>query len=151
MSVESWKEEFMPTPARMCDTDLDAVKHARRKWQGLREESLKRHQLEKVDDMLIYRHGGPTIESGQVSDLCKVNYPSIEINASTCGLCRIHLRMGTGCDECPLKIMLNDPCYEHDDSPYRVWLDTGDPEPMIEALRLLGNKLQFEEEAREKP
>ena len=70
MSIDSWREEFMPIPARGCPTDDHSmIAHALLKWSGALPENLKKH--------------GVSYENHAVSDGSK----SIIFNGTTCSLC----------------------------------------------------------------
>ena len=58
--------------------------------------------------------------------------------STSCALCKRYLdysfnSITVGCRHCPLGIAGKE-CEAHDNNPYTLFLDTGNPEPMIEAL-----------------
>jgi len=139
MSIESWKAEFYPVEARSCPED-QAIAHSLKKWDGLREENLHKHELQpnKSTDIVAIRH-----ELGAEN----IFY----IHSSSCALCE-HFYAPEGLDEdedgeeppmcntCPLAIARAEngepiPCdHERLDevrSPWAEWSREKNPEPMI--------------------
>lgn len=120
MSLHDWKKEFYPCNAEEFEgTDLEAIEHSLRKWQGLTESNLKKHGLilhgERIEDP----------DAGMV------------IDGDSCALCALHaessIEEGFQCPGCPL-----DAIGENCDLPtsaYRESLKTGSPKKMISALR----------------
>ena len=45
MSLQTWMDEFYPTPAQKFPTELEAVEHSLRKWKGLTKENLEKHSV----------------------------------------------------------------------------------------------------------
>lgn len=138
MSIETWKEEFMPVPASAEMSTLEAIEHSIRKWVGLREENLRRHGL--FQDTYLIGEQGP------------IRHGYIYINNSSCALCvkflsaRYSTRVSP-CVRCPLYAALGQvgcsssyytrwQLYGVQWSPYDIFLKHGDPEPMITSLLL---------------
>ena len=48
MSIETWKAEFYPKPARVTTVE-EAAEHSLQKWQGYLPENLKRHGVSTAD------------------------------------------------------------------------------------------------------
>lgn len=119
MSLESWKAEFYFTDAFEVPVE-EALAHSLRKWIGLRPENLARHDLKTF---------GSSVYDGD---------RKFWIDDSSCALCFHYLRSIPSCSTCPLAKSLGRRC-DHPtsdaESPYRVWVSTKNPEPMIEALQ----------------
>lgn len=126
MSLETWKAEFYPIPAYEVDS-WNAVAHSTQKWIGLREENLLRHGCRRVED------DATMIVADENSGF------SFEVSGISCALCVWHIdRREVGaprCGTCPLKLALDARCDETDDLPWRQYTYSGDPEPMIAALK----------------
>lgn len=128
MSMKSWREEFYPVRAFDCD-EAGALDHSIKKWLGLRPENLARH------DLIVLGENMKSIYS-------KFEYdrPLLGIDGSTCALCKHYVDVpdAADCAGCPLYLELGCvPCDSrkaYPEPPYRVWIKTGDPEPMIDAL-----------------
>lgn len=126
MSLADWKDEFYPHDAEEA-TEEDAVEHSLRKWEGLRPENLKKHKVHTIG-----------------SDLEDDEDDYLDIDWSTCALCRVHSTSGDMCGEdedescgrCPLQAVLEGPHAYGCKVPYQIWLESHDPLPMIEALKL---------------
>lgn len=125
MSLATWKKEFYPIPASRVKK-ADALAHSVRKWLGLRKAGLKKHGLQR------YREGIAEDDCGK---------GLLTIHAETCALCRAYFDRTGGCDQCPLYQSRSffscgdvDP-YNEQTSPFDSWVDEGDPNPMIAALR----------------
>jgi hypothetical protein len=115
MSVETWKEEFIDVSD---GPDEALVVSSIRKWTGLRRSNLGRHD--------VYLHG---------SLLRGVKYEGLRLNHHTCPLC-IH----RGCFVCPIVSAHGHTCDGSPERPWGLFLDTGDPEPM---LKLLESTLEY--------
>lgn len=120
MSESTWLAEYYPVPAWQAAGDsITAIRHSLKKWEGLTQISLASHGLE---------------------------YPPIDIDASTCALCKFTDAIARGgCEGCPLYELLGDVDCSEDGAPYQEYDDSGDPTPMIDALR---NTLDIEEATR---
>lgn len=135
MSAKSWQQEFYPTPAHSCSAE-DAVKHSLLKWTGLRDENLKRHGVRLTNGGRIM-----TVESDDLKT--RIDY-GIIIDSRSCALC-IHY---TGlyisdCINCPVyRVRENTKCDsktsdeldKNVESPWFIFKQRGDPEPMIKVL-----------------
>lgn len=120
MSLQSWIDEFYPTPASQA-TEENAVEHSLQKWTGLLPENLEKHGV---------------VLQGAVFD------PAIpdewfSFNARTCALCEIYMEPDLAgepvCGRCPLA-KAGKECSGPEGNPWTHWLRTSDPEPMIQAL-----------------
>jgi hypothetical protein len=123
MSIESWKKEFYPTPAKdNISYPLQAAKHSLAKWLGLTPENLKDHVLTKDFAEIVERQA-------------VANY--FGIDCSTCALCEYDDKLvyidEQGCYNCPLFQHTGISCND-DESPYVTFLKTDDPTKMIEEL-----------------
>ena len=162
MSIASWKNEFYSKPARKfrvkegqeptLKQELAAVEHSIIKWIGLRQENLDKHQLRPSDDN--YCIDGPAITGSLV-------YDEIEIDAGTCALC---VQNSSQCESCPIVRATGATCHwrtfartmvkpppeaQEKLSPYFVWLNRQNPEPMIRLLERTREFVQAEiEEAK---
>jgi hypothetical protein len=115
MSLQTWKDEFYPIHAfKAVGSELEAAKHSLRKWIGLRKENLEKHGLER--------------KGREISSTDFINFP-FSISESSCALCQYH---DGYCNDCILYTLGNG-C-EEEGSEYIIWVNEGDPEPMIKAL-----------------
>lgn len=130
MSLQTWKEEFYPEKPRKSMTEKQAIEHSIRKWEGLRKTNLKKHKI------LLY-HSVHFIEDEN---------DGMYIESESCALCKKYLHLdkyeANPCEECPLYKSLGKPCDQfkllgEQTSPYIIWEKTGDPRPMIKALKKL--------------
>lgn len=133
MSLETWKAEFYPVEAEEVGT-TDAVAHSLRKWEGLREENLARHEVE------VSRGRIGLVPVG-ITDIGRADF--LGIDTKSCSLCQLYYDQA--CAECPLyESRENFLCWEETEeeqrqgvpSPWHAWQQTATPEPMISALRL---------------
>lgn len=115
MSLESWKKEFYPKPARLV-SKRGAAKHSLRKWIGLRTENLDKHGLDRSGHAIFEVHG-----------------PTFYIDGDSCALCKHYAE--PGCPNCPLAIAFGRSCDDDGRSPWRIYINTGNPEPMIALLQ----------------
>jgi len=121
MSYESWKQEFL------TGTDLE-------KWIGLRPENLEKHGL-KFKGKVVIENGKSVFRKVVIENGKSV----FRVDGSTCQLCRDNFRR---CYNCPLYQSLGEKyCDDDDDSPYVIFIKTGNPEPMIGALEKIKDKL----------
>lgn len=128
MSLNSWKKEFYPTEAADSRPGKSAVTHSLRKWRGLLPANLKKHDLFHEADQYDISY----------EDEC------FTVDAGTCALCFHYINDGYDspkydpaagfCVDCPLNKLLGGRCDVGSRSPFNVWVDTGDPKPMIKAL-----------------
>lgn len=123
MSMNTWKAEFYPVTADMCERG-DAIAHSVRKWIGLRKKNLDKHNL-------VFDRNECAIRSK--------NGTSLVIDSDSCALCHFYANAngpsGQWCISCPLFGYLSDSCSSGYLSPYQIFAQTGNPEPMIKALR----------------
>lgn len=142
MSIETWKKIAYPIPANHVDavrTELSAAQHSLRKWEHLTKDILAAHGLKKLK-----REGSIIDDSGNSSDDFDVDY-------STCALCRRH-DDGGDCESCILGKLrggdgCSDPTLDEVNHPYGMFIQFGDPQPMIELLRIAVNDLEKIESA----
>ncbi len=127
MSFESWCKEFYPVDADKVP-EGNALKHSLRKWEGLLPKNLKRHGL-RLD------RSGSRVRllsfAGTVREF-------LIIDSSSCALC-VHFWPDDPCSSdfcarCPLSKIPNAVC-QTVGSPWIIFVDTGEPLPMIRALR----------------
>lgn len=125
MSKESWMDEFYPEIVSGVErTNLEALKHSLRKWEGLTTENMERH------DVSIRK-----LEDGE---------RGLYINSSSCALCYKH-RFATvpRCVACPIYKSNGVGCRDGvvEDtfvwSEWGIWSDDRNPQPMIDLLRKL--------------
>lgn len=123
MSLESWKAEFYQLDADAEAVQVDDItrtRHSLQKWIGLRKGNLERHAVRKGVTAL---HDSKT---------------EFFIDADTCALCVAHY--DRECVRCPLyKQLGNNKCYAkmfttRYPAEYNIWVNQGNPEPMIAAL-----------------
>ena len=116
MSLKSWRAEFYPVSAKKAQHDtFVALQHAKLLWSGLTPENLAKHDVLEVSGDLRNKH-------------YRGNF---QIDASTCSLCERYLLK---CSDCPLTRVRGVACHKDkgwDISPYHIWLDKGNPKPMI--------------------
>lgn len=105
MSLDTWKQEFMPTSAdEFCSLEfspeaaLAAVQHAKQKWIGYRLVNTKKHQL--TWDPNVCRSWA---RNWKLSDAYGNNH---YIGGRSCALCALYLCNSSasegGCSDCPL-------------------------------------------------
>lgn len=131
MTLKTWIAEFYPVPAENLKEAFDStcIKHSIKKWEGLRPDALKRHDV-TFDRGTLEGEGG-----------------LLEINDLSCALCVKHLnpKDEVECYFCPLeRVRGNVPCdcetFEEERSPFAVAcregaMDEPDVEPMIYWLK----------------
>jgi len=129
MSKESWLERYYPVPAEMAtQSELEAVEHAIRKFQGLKPKVMSKHGVWLVEAVLC---DGP-------------NYDEVlRINSVTCALCERHRTEPSGllnCEECILSKVRGVACDRREDyvdedrAPYQAAVFGGYTTPMLELL-----------------
>lgn len=119
MSLDTWKAEYYPIPAEKATrTWKMAMEHSLRKWTGRREENLKKYNMKAK----LW---------GVITDRRKNTFTFAD---NTCALCVKSGYEGNAraCVKCALKQYLGEECYE---GPWDEFMATGNPEPMIKALR----------------
>ena len=117
MSLATWKAEFYVPPSRW--TKANALDCVLEKYLGTRKKALARHHVRKAETR-------PTLHGwGQ----------PFPFNTATCALCSCYWLPDTReCSpECPLVTKYRR--WTGEGRPYTHWRETGDPEPMIRALR----------------
>ena len=127
MSIETWKAEFYPVPADKCKKK-DALAHSLKKWLGLREKALKKHDLTRVSYSISEAH---------------FRNARLEIDSDSCALCKYYcLGMFSPCRRCPLRKLRGKrcdagraDCGERIHSPWHSWQYESNPEPMIRLIR----------------
>lgn len=131
MSLQTWMDEFYPTPAQKFPTELEAVEHSLRKWKGLTKENLKKHCVDQ--------HRFSIIDASDVK---------LDIDCTTCALCQYHVESPeyiADCNKCILKKVnvseFNGQQYSCDSTMpekhtgiYQEFMSYGNPQPMIELL-----------------
>jgi len=137
MSIKTWKEEFYPVKPRKSMTTKEAIEHSLRKWEGLRKSNLNKHGLIRGfwGDAIL--EGGDEFERMTIGSdscaLCKKFYSSSEIEADEDDG---NFIVVDKCSKCPLAHVLGEPCDGRgDQSVYGKWVDSGNPVPMIAALK----------------
>lgn len=121
MSLDSWKAEYYPVPARECAPG-ESVAHSLKKWRGLTPESLMQNNVGIIDRYILVQNKGQG---------------SLKIDSDTCALCVNFYdddaedgRDFNPCESCPIYELLGRPCAEE----YGKFLDNGNPYPMIRIL-----------------
>jgi len=130
MSLATWKKEFYKTPAHRVSKRF-AAKHSLRKWIGLKKSNLKKHGVMIVNRESVINIADKEKWDGFVQDEVK----SVEIDESTCSLCANFADTANGddiCAKCPL-CKMGKTCGE-ENSPYDLFLSTGNVGPMVKAL-----------------
>ena len=131
MSLQTWMDEFYPTPAQKFPTELEAVEHSLRKWKGLTRENLEKHGV-------IHRGWNIRDDNGTI----------LKIDSSTCALCQQHIidkEYFANCDKCILKKVnvskfdgehygCDSAMPEKDFTTYYEFIKNNNPQPMIELL-----------------
>jgi len=124
MSLLTWTEEFYPKEARECvGSNLEMLEHSIRKWRGAIPANMGKHGLK--------HSAGPMV-------MDRENLSTFAFNCQTCALCQVYRMEDTvvqpDCTGCPLNEMFGEPCCYSSPDPYAVFVSTGNPQPMIEAL-----------------
>lgn len=130
MSYESWKAIHYPVDANSPDALERPITHSLRKWGGLRPAVLEAHGLHLDGEQDVYG-----------ADDEKV----LEVSSTTCALCVKHCGQGFGCEDCALcQVRGGVPCSKlmasEGRSPWGVYIDGGDSEPMIFWLKKAAEK-----------
>ena len=130
MSLQTWIDEFYPQDARKVSilSDEEMLNHAIRKWSGLTQDNLEKHNVFK--------------DGARIADLL-IAGEYFYITVETCALCEAYLHDEDDdkrCKQCPLsKYRDGFPCdiAKHDEtySPYTIWKKTGNPAKMIKLLK----------------
>lgn len=122
MSLQTWKKEFYLVNPSKRMTKKQAIGHSLRKWIGLRKSNLEKHEISK--------------DGHQIGD----NFDYLTIEMESCAMCVKYFdknKFAKCCEKCPLAISLGEACDNSVNGPYETWCDTGNPNPMIKALRAL--------------
>ena len=134
MSLKSWKKEFYPKSAKsLRGGDLVRVRHSLQKWRGLTKDNLKRHDVECVGGDVTEYDKEPDPHYGR---FIKADLP---IDSESCALCVKYFdkeaASGERCYKCPLVEVRGKPCDRPFlNSPFTVWQERSNPQPMIELL-----------------
>jgi len=145
MSFQSWCEEFYPVPADKV-SESNALVHSLRKWIGLRNENLSRHDL---------RLGSRYLYDASSTDASFHNSLFLVADDS-CALCVHHARRHWSCAQrrcscsaCPLYKVLGNKACDSSDGPYSLdFVGNSDVEPMIEALEAALRMVQSSSEGK---
>lgn len=115
MSLESWKEEFMPIEAKEAAADGlgPAIAHSLQSWIGMRAENAGRHGL-YVDGLRLFGDGASMVKS-----------------VDECALCQLFFDQH--CKGCPLLRDGWEKCFR-DGRGYKIMTKTSNPEVMIQEL-----------------
>jgi len=132
MNLKTWKKEFYPVPGSRPKAIKKVIEHSLRMWLGLQKANLEEHNLRRREWF---------ITSKKYSEL---RY-RFAVDGSTNALCRRYHKDGQ-CGNCPFILNIGK-CDEFSMRkgslpPYGSWIKYGNPEPMIEGLRLLLEKLE---------
>lgn len=142
MSLQTWKAKFYPTKPTKKMTKREAIEHSIRKWEGIRKSNLKKHGLEQEIFEIVEREGSYRFSIDVEScALCKKYYSSAyEIVDDV-----VVYDFERKCSECPLRQVLGHPCDFSSDAEYGTWMWTGNPVPMIKALKQALKQVKDEE------
>jgi hypothetical protein len=120
MSLKSWKNEFYKTKANdNIETTILALEHSIKKWKGMLPENLAKHEMAFYD--------------GNIRET-ELPREEFEISMATCSLCHKFFYTHGNCRKCPLKVHFKLECHDESREPFYVWMQTGNPIPMIETL-----------------
>ncbi len=108
MSIETWKEEFLPIPANLVETK-DAILHSLHKWEGLTKGNRDRHRLRWKEVISV---------TGE----------------DTCALCLQFLK--NSCIDCPI-YKAGQRCGVANSNAYSIFREVENPYPMIKLLQSL--------------
>lgn len=129
MSIKTWKKEFYPKKPSRRMSNVDAIKHSIRKWEGLTEGNLKKHEV-----YLSYHNDYLDDDDDNV----------FEISSDTCSLCVKYADKSSFnmCENCPLYMKLGRSCGSSEDTNkdndgWLKWVDEGNPDLMIKNLKSL--------------
>lgn len=128
MSMQSWKEQYYPVPARDVSAE-DALDHSILKWSGLTTKALEEHKVFLSSNKILQAHGPQDTDC-------------IRIDSFSCALCEhfnYHHDLGK-CGNCPLTKVRGLPCDEAPSdeaigtTPWFKFKVGSDPQPMIDLL-----------------
>lgn len=139
-TAETWLAKYYPVPVEKLPkriTKLELIRHALRKWLGLRKAVLKRYGLMAQD--------GAVYTCVFFNGIASADEHVLAINGESCGLCMKYCKTPENtCAKCPLYAVLgNRKCDDDHDyvsmlsftGPYIIFTRYNDPEPMINMLR----------------
>ena len=109
MSIHTWKLEFYPVKSQRTRKPID---HSILKWSGLTKENLEKHGL-KLSNSTLYDGEGLYFD----------------IDGTTCALC--FLVQNDSCEKCIVWAKNGRSCYKE----YWKFMNTGDPQPMLDLLK----------------
>lgn len=138
MGIASWtKKHYVVSADEAATDDITAVEHSIAKWKGLRPQVLSKHGL-TVD------HVGDLVSDDPDEEF--------SIDRSTCAMCVLDSKRARACcDSCSYREVHGEICAGREDSPYDVWTETQDPEPMIKALKKVRKALKKKTEVQDNP
>lgn len=140
MSLQTWKQEFYPIPAKEASNlwVLGAVNNSPRKWKGLRHKNLKRHDCEvRFIGSLVKWVVVEKTQTDRGTNLVPIEMDPIEMGTDS--LCRKY-KGSEVCDGCPVaEARLGVPCTQlYGDevvSPWIAFVCHKNPKPMIRVLK----------------
>jgi hypothetical protein len=123
MSLASWKKEFYPITAKKASekSEVEAIEHSLKKWQGLTEENLEKHGLKKW---------GLAIKGIGTDQY-------LDIDDTSCALCEkyynenVNEEIDDPCIKCPIYLSSKHTCHKQ----YGTYVGLSDPAQMIELLK----------------
>lgn len=130
MSMQSWLDEFYPVPARdpsAISDDIAACNHSIRKWSGLTQWNMQRHNVSLASRVVSDGSSHLTlgIDSSSCA-LCVRHYDALPLPNSSCATCPLaRARGGVPCDS----VMEGERT-----SPFMAGV-AGSPTPMLTWLR----------------
>ena len=130
MSLKSWERKFYPIAAQhACGTAIKATKHSLQKWTGLKEKSLRKHNIFRSKEYRLLR--SDSVGQG------------LYLSADNCSLCHYsdHVRE-SGCGSCPITKAVGYKCTASR-GPWIYYTESGDPTYMILTLKATRRHLQL--------
>ena len=124
--METWLEKYYPEKATAYSTDVVALKHAIKKWWGLKEANRKAHNVDVDLGVLKDRGTLRGYMSGKLT---------LSISGYSCSLCLKYAAIHV-CNRCPLHKHLDKPCDSGLDAPYNLFDSNNNytARPMLKAL-----------------
>lgn len=129
MSLHTFLNEFYPTDAHDCKTDLEAVRHCKQKWSGRLPENLAKHKVK--------------IHPARPRHIVPINpnqnnvFPEL-YSANTCALCISQTtpdKSAIDCTTCPIKLAVGTACEDpHTGTASLYMLALDNPQVMLDAL-----------------
>jgi hypothetical protein len=137
MSYQAWKEEFYPVDAEHVTTWKEAVDQSIMKWEGLRAENLKKHDIKIQSNYIFDQNLGVELRCDYTScALCQMS-KKVDQSEVNCNYCPLAL-VSSSCQSFEGPDEFDDAEYSEENTmnadPYTIWLDWKDPSPMIDAL-----------------